>query len=420
MRNRWMGPIVGFIFATAFASTGALAQQARMYGAVLDESGAGVRDVRVTLEPVEQGARVEQVTKGKKGSYLFGIIRPGRYIVKVDAAGFALVSIKAEAFDLDGAGKKKKTPEWKLDGRVALDKPTEIEVEDGMEITCDLVIGKATEVTTAAGEKMVGTGDQAYVLLAQQVQNGDCAGALPQIEKFTLDNPTNARAFYLAGYCDAVLEHDDEALAALTKSVELDANFPGPSTLMGKVYARNNRLPEAEAAFKKELEGTDVPLEIQIDALLSLGAVQRDQGQDAAAIATFEKAMTVAPTRPEAYIELSALYAKAGQPDKAAAILDKAKDVGADDPLAMLNVGISYFNKKDYGHAESMFRRVTESKASNSDLAMAYGLLGKLQLRDGKNADAIVSFKKCLELDPSGRLAPETQEVLKAIQPKQK
>jgi Flp pilus assembly protein TadD len=148
--------------------------------------------------------------------------------------------------------------------------------------------------------------------------------------------------------------------------------------------------------------------------------VQRDQSKDADAIATFEKAMAAAPTRPESYVELSALYAKAGQTDKAAAVLEKAKDVGADDPLALLNVGISYFNKKDYGHAESMFRRVTESKASNSDLAMAYGLLGKLQLRDGKNADAIASFKKCLELDPTGRLAKETEDVLKALQPKKK
>jgi len=420
MRNRTMGMIAGFVLATALASTGALAQQARMYGAVFDESGAGAPNVKVILEPVEKGARVEQVTKGKKGSYLFGIVRPGRYAVKVEATGLALVSIKAEAFELKDDGKKAKEPTWKLDGRVRLDKPQEIEVEDGMEITCDLVVGKATEVTTATGEKTVGTGDQAYALLAQQVQKGDCAGALPQIEKFNVDNPQNARAFYLRGYCDAVLEHDDEALAALAKSVELDPKFPGPNTLMGKVYARNKRLPEAEAAFKKELEGTNVPAEIQIDALLSLGAVQRDEGKDADAIATFEKAMAAAPNRPESYVELSALYAKAGQTDKAAAILDKAKDVGADDPLAMLNVGISYFNKKDYAHAETMFRRVTESKAANSDLAMAYGLLGKLQLRDGKNADAIVSFKKCLELDPSGRLAAETKEVLKAIQPKQK
>ena len=413
-----MGWIVVFAFAAVLASTNTAAQQARMYGAVSDESGVGVPNVKVILDPVESGARVVVVTKGKKGSYLIGIIRPGRYALKVDAAGLALVSIKAEATGLNDY--QKKESKWKRDGRVRPDKPTEIEVEDGMEIICDLVVGKATELTTAAGEKTVASADQAYILLAQQVQKGDCVGALPQIQKFTADNPTNARAFYLQGFCDAVLERDDEALVALTKSVELDATFAGPNTLIGKVNARNKHLPEAEAAFKKELEGVAVPAEIQIDALLSLGAVQRDQGKDAEAIATFETAMAVAPNRPESYVELSALYAKAGQTDKAAEILDKAKAVGADDPLAMLNVGISYFNKKDFAHAETMFRRVTESKASNADLAMAYGLLGKLQMRDNKNADAIVSFKKCLELDPSGRLAPETQEALTAIQPKKK
>ena len=418
MRKRGMGRIVGFAFATAIAVTGAMAQQAKMYGTVIDEAGAGVPAARVILEPIDKGARVEVVAKGKKGSYLIGIIRAGRYVVEVDAPGLALVSIKAEATGPNDYDKKES--KWKIDGPVRPDKATEMQIDDRMEITCDLVVGKATEVIGASGEKTSVSGDQAYALLAQQVQKGDCAGALPQIEKFTVDNPAHGRALYLKGYCDAVLEKDDDALAALVKSQELDPSFPGPSTLIGKVHARNKRLPEAEAAFKKELEGSSVPQEIQIDALLSLGAVQRDQSKDADAIATFEKAMAAAPTRPESYIELSALYAKAGQTDKAAAVLEKGKDVGANDPLALLNLGISYFNKKDYGHAESMFRRVTESKASNSDLAMAYGLLGKLQLRDGKNADAIASFKKSLELDPAGRLASETEEVLKALQPKKK
>ena len=414
-----IGRILGSTLATVLTVTAARAQQARMYGTVSDETGAGVPNAKVILEPVEKGSRAEVVAKGKKGSYLIGIIHAGRYALKIDAPGMALVSVKAEATGLNDSQTKKES-KWKLDGRVRPDKPTEIQVADGWEITCDLVVGKATEITTATGEKAVASGDQAYALLAQQVQKGDCANALPQIEKFTTENPTHARAFYLKGFCDAVLEHDDEALASLAKSQELDPTFPGVSTLVGKLHARNKRLSEAETAFNRELAGTAVPVEIQIDALLSLGAVQRDQSKDAEAIATFEKAMSVAPSRPEPYVELSALYAKAGQTDKAAAILDKAKEVGADDPVALLNVGISYFNKKDYGHAESLFRRVTESKASNSDQAMAYGLLGKLQLRDGKNADAIASFKKCLELDPEGRLAPETRDVLKALEPKKK
>lgn len=416
--KRWKVRILGIALATMAAATSALAQQAKIYGTVVDESGAAVPNAKVILEPIEKGSRVEVVAKGKKGSYLVGLIRSGRYSVKVDAAGLVLVSIKAEATAPNESGKKES--KWKLDGRVPADKPTEIQVEDHMEITCDLVVGKANEITSATGEKTVASGDQAYALLAQRVQKGDCAGALPEIEKFSAENPTHARAFYLKGFCDAILDHDDDALTALAKSKELDGSFAGVSTLTGKVYARSKRLPEAEAAFKKELEASTLPPEIQMDALLSLGAVLRDQSKDAEAIATFEKAVEVAPTRPEAYVELSALYAKAGQTDKAAAVLDKAKSVGADDPVALLNVGISYFNKKDYGHAETMFRRVTESKASNSDLAMACGLLGKLQLRDGKNSEAIASFKKCLELDPNGRLAAETRDVLKALEPKKK
>ena len=279
----------------AVVATGAMAQ-AKMYGTVVDESGVGVANAKVILEPGEKGSRVEVAAKGKKGSYLIGFVREGRYAVKVDAPGLALVSIKAEALALNE--NQKKESKWKLDGRVRADKPTEIQVDDGMEITCDLVVGKATEITTAAGEKAVASADQAYALLAQQVQKGDCAGALPQIETFTAQNPTNARAFYLKGFCDAVLDHDDEALAALAKTKELDPSFAGANTLIGKIYARTKRLPEAEVAFKQELEGASLPPELQMDALLSLGAVQRDQSKDAEAIATFEKAATAAPTRP--------------------------------------------------------------------------------------------------------------------------
>jgi Flp pilus assembly protein TadD len=400
------------VVAAAFSVTAALAQQAKMYGTVLDEQGQPVANAKVVLEPVEKGSRVEVATKGKKGSFLIGIIRPGTYKFRIDAAGMTVVSIEAKAMNY---GKDRKEPVWTKEGRVRSDQPPQMDIEDGMEITCNAVIGKASEVTTATGEKTLASSDQALALLTQQIQKGDCAGAAPQLDKFVAENPTVGRAYYLLGYCDAVLEKDEAALAALAKARELDPGFPGTLTLQGKIFARTKQLPQAEEAFRKELENTNLPVEVQTDALLSLGAVQRDQGKDQDAIASFEKAKALSPSRPEAYVELAGLYSKLGQTDKAAAILEEAKSVGADDPLAMLNVGISYFNKKDYPHAEAMFRRVTESKASNEDLAMAYGLLGKLQLRDGKTDAAVASFKKCLELDPKGRLAAETAEVLKAL-----
>jgi tetratricopeptide (TPR) repeat protein len=405
--------LVPMILAAAVAVTGAAAQQARMYGSVLDDQGQPVANAKVVLAPVSQGSRVEVVSKGKKGSFLIGIIRPGTYTFNVDAPGMVLISIKAKAMD-----KSKKEPVWTKDGNIRTDQPPQMEIEDGMEITCDAVIGKAAEITTASGEKTVASPDQALAALTQQIQQGDCAGAIPQLDKFVADNPSAGRAYYLQGYCDAVLERDDEALAALAKAKELEPAFAGTETLIGKIYARTKRLPEAEAAFRKELENASAPVEVQVDALLSLGAVLRDQGKTQEAVDSFEKAKALMPNRPEAYIELSALYTKLGQTEKAAAILDEAKQVGADDPVALLNVGIAYLNKKDYAHAEAMFQRVIDSKAGNEDLAMAYGLMGQLQLRAGKTDAAVASLKKSLELDPKGRLAADSDATLKALKKK--
>src|SRR5262249_55761190 len=153
------------------------------------------------------------------------------------------------------------------------------------------------------------------------------------------------------GFCNAVLEHDDAALAALAKAQELEPAFAGTATLIGKIQARSGHPAEAEAAFRKELENTAAPAQVQSDALISLGSLLKDQGKDQDAIAALEKAKALTPARPEPYVELAALYSKVGQNDKAAAVLDEAKSVGADDPVSLLNVGISYFNKKDYAHA---------------------------------------------------------------------
>ena len=126
--------------------------------------------------------------------------------------------------------------------------------------------------------------------------------------------------------------------------------------------------------------------------------------------------LEIAPTRPEPYVELAGLYADSGQLDKADAILAKAKEAGADDPAALLHVAISYFNKKDNVHAEAMCRRLIDGgKASKPDLASAYAILGRAQLNSGKIDDGVASLKKSLEIDPEGRFAAQTQDILKAL-----
>lgn len=414
MSKLWIRATLGL--SLCLGASLAHAQAGKMYGSVTDGSGQGVTGVKITLSPVEDGAKVEVLSKGKKGSYFFGLIRPGTYELKVESAGNALISVKALAKMPNVADKDKG---WSLDGKVSPDKPVKVHVEDAMDISCDLVVGPAVMVQGPGGGTTAATPDQAYLLLAKQVQAGDCAGALPQIDAFTTSNPTYARAFYLKGFCDAVLEHDDAAVAAIQKSIELDPTFAGSETLLGKVYVRQGKAAEAELAFRKELENTAAAPEVQIDALLSLGSVLRDQKKTDDAIASFEKVIALAPSRPEPYIELSGLYSDSGHLDKAEAILTQAKQAGADDPAALLHVGISFFNKKDLPHAEAMCRRVIEGgKANNSDLASAYAILGRVQLNNGKKDDGVASLKKSTELDPGGRFASQNDELLKALKVK--
>jgi tetratricopeptide (TPR) repeat protein len=399
-------------------ASAAHAQAAKMFGSVTDDAGQGLPDVKILLEPTGgEGARVQVASKGKKGSYFFGLIRPGTYVLKVDAPEYAISSIKAHAA-LSNPGDKAK--EWDINGRVNPEKPPQMRIDDAMSITCDIVLGKAMAAPSAGGGGTTGvTADQAYAQLAHQVQQGDCAGALPGVDTFLAANPQHGRAYYLKGFCDAVLDKNEDAAAALEKSIELDPSFAGSRTLLGKVYGRLGKLPEAEAALRKELENTSAAPEVQVDAWLSLGAVLRDAKKQPDAIQAFEKVIEIAPSRPEPYVELAGMYADSGQLDKADAVLARAKAAGADDPAALLHVAISYFNKKDNAHAEAMCRRLIDGgKATPPDLAAAYAILGRTQLNSGKIDDGVASLKKSIELDPTGRFAAQSEDILKALKKK--
>src|SRR5262245_39785680 len=101
-----------------------------MFGVVTDENGEGLSDVKIVLEPVggEGGAKVQVASKGKKGAYFFGLIRPGTYHLKVEAADRALLSAKANATLANSSEKSRVL----LDGKVNPQKPPELRIEDAM------------------------------------------------------------------------------------------------------------------------------------------------------------------------------------------------------------------------------------------------------------------------------------------------
>jgi len=372
---------------------------ARFFGTVFDDKGKPLENVTLALEPTgDQGARAVTVTRGNRGNYMFDTVRAGTYVLKVQADGLAIVSMKARA-----TAPSSSAPVWQVDGKVRPANRPQLKVEGGMQVQCDVVVGSSA---SAANDE--------YATLLERVRKGDCGGALSDLESYAAANPSG-RAYYLLGFCNGTLKKEDAAIDALKRAAELDPGFAGTHTLLAQMYERKESYGDAEAAYRKELANPAAAPQVQADAWAGLGRVLRIGNRTDAAIEAFEKVIELAPSRPESYVELSSLYTKAGKPDRAAAVLAQAKKAGVSDPVALLNLGVSNFNKKDYAAAEAVFREVIDSGASDENLALAYGLLGRCQLRKNDTSAAVASLKKSLALDPKGRLAAETANILKSL-----
>ena len=399
---------LGVVFA-CLAASAAFAQQGRVLGTVHDEAGQPLEGLTVSLEPTPDSRGIKVAGKtNKKGAFFFALVRPGDYHLAVELPGKAIANLKARAVDIQ------KKELWAIDGRPNPAKPPTLNIADASEVNADVTMGEVAPVA-AEGAPPPGAAEASWNAIVAQVQAGDCAGALPQIDAGIQAKPDGALGHYLRGFCLGTSQQDEEAQASLAKALELNPKFEGAALLRAQLLRRLGRPADAEPLFLQELETTQTA-QLRTEALIGLGLARLDLKNDAGALEAFQQVAALDPSRPEPYLEIAAIHTRMGQPEKAKEVLDQAQKVGAASPEAFLNVGISYFNKKDYVKAGEMFRQVLDLPgAGNADLAMAHALNARLLLRDGKIDEAVAAMRKSLELDSKGPLAEETRETLKAM-----
>jgi tetratricopeptide (TPR) repeat protein len=400
------------LVAVALAAPATQAQQARFQGKVIDASGQPVADATIHLDPTEgTGNKTEAATR-KKGDFILGLVRPGNYKITIDVPGGQVITaIKATSRET-GPDARNKPPDWTVDQKIGPGAPVTLEFKDGHEITAEFTVG-APQAAAAAPQS---SGD-ALAAVVQKVQGGDCAGALPDIEAARTANPQNARAHYLAAFCLERTGDHERALAAIDQALQVQPDFAGGSLLRGRVLRAMNRVDDAEAAYKKEIETTQHE-SVRNDSWGALAVLYKEADRTDDAIAAFEKIVELQPQKGEAYTELSALYGKKGDRAKQAEALERAKQAGASvDPAAMLNVGIGHMNGGQYTEAMEVFRRIIDSpEVPPADLAMAWGLLGRCQLNANQMDEGMASLQKAIELDPNGGMAEENKQILAALQ----
>ena len=126
--------------------------------------------------------------------------------------------------------------------------------------------------------------------------------------------------------------------------------------------------------FQQELALTQNP-QLRSEALMGVGTIYEEQKKDKEALEVFQQVATLMPSRPEPYLEMAAIHTRLGEPEKAKAILEQAQKMGASSPEGLLNIGISYFNKKEYekggGHVPPSPRDAFRQRERSGDGARA-------------------------------------------------
>ncbi|MBI5167521.1 MAG: tetratricopeptide repeat protein [candidate division NC10 bacterium] len=257
------------------------------------------------------------------------------------------------------------------------------------------------------------------VLLALAVASllAACAGPDTEIKK-----KETSEGYYKLGV--AYLSGGDfhRAVVELTKAIELNPNDPNYHNALGLAYFSDRKIDEAISEFEKA---------VQLDPKLSeannnLGAAYAQKRKWPEAILAFRRALAnpLYATPERAYFNLGSIYFQQGKVKEAVDEFKRALDISPDYSEAHYFLGLIYDRQDKTDLAIEEFKRAIKTSPElvvvHQGLALAYytkmGKLGRgsKEYQELKALSA-ASFRRVIELAPTGPLAEEAQRYLKQL-----
>ncbi|WP_437574457.1 tetratricopeptide repeat protein [Sorangium sp. So ce887] len=207
------------------------------------------------------------------------------------------------------------------------------------------------------------------------------------------------------------------------EALKINPDYRPAMVVIARDHYRNRRLDLALYALQAILDGFEPVSENpprdkdNAEALLLRGLIFREQGQRAAALEEFRKAVTRRPDLVEARVQLATYLLEAGNAQEALPLLEGAVRFDAEHVAAHLNLGDAYRLLERYGDAKREFDWVL---ARNPNLPQVHYDLGLLYLfapsvpgmtPKQQVAEAIKSLTKFQELRNKGQ-RDDSEELL--------
>ena len=196
--------------------------------------------------------------------------------------------------------------------------------------------------------------DALHFLGVVALQRGDPGQAVVLISQALSRNPANPPACNNLGLALAAQGRRREAVSAWLEALALHPEF----TDAARNLAENLRVLQPDPAS---------------DAHFNQGNAYKDQGRVEEAIASYQKAVSLAPAFAAAHVNLGSALAEQGRHAEACLSLRKALVLEPELPAAWFNLGISAYRLNDLASAKAALARYLRAQPDERDALMLLG-----------------------------------------------
>jgi Flp pilus assembly protein TadD len=214
--------------------------------------------------------------------------------------------------------------------------------------------------------------------------------AYVQYEKSLQLNPGNMRVEYKKGMVLLFGQKNDDAIKQFQIVIDKKPNYAPTYEGIGRAYFQKGEYSESEENFLRA-----VILDPKLwKSYNYLGYIHDYRKDYKSAIHEYKSALQIKPEKGFIYNNLGVSYSLAGNYKKAVAAFNKAIELNFREGKVHNNMALALANLDRFEEALDAFAKVGGE-------AQAYNNLGCIYLSRGMFEEAVISFEKAIELEPS-------------------
>lgn len=219
-------------------------------------------------------------------------------------------------------------------------------------------------------------------------QKGQCQEALNIFQKINQKQAT-AKSEYQEGLCHQKLKNHPDAIKHFEKSLKIDPRYSACFLALADSYRRLNKPKAALSYFKKSVLVDPKP-----QTFVDMGIMYQQLKQNKAALASYKSALKQDKTNWKATYNAGQLLSEFKQYPQAIQFFTNTLAIKNDYWPAYLSLADTYLLAKQPDKALDTLIKLTQK---NPALGIAYNKMALIQLQQGKEKEAIETYKKSVQ-----------------------